>query len=418
MESSEYTFEGLLQSDGLSGEVAITVAKDAVQFVHPLDQLICFYSDIRSFAVKNYSLIIDSAFGQLRVSQMGDALEWLFDKLWERYNDAVQKALFVDGTPIVESRGEYCYEDAGGRSEGMAVVRLFENCICILPPNEGARRIPFCFLRDMKEENYSLRLAMDTGEWYTFKRIGGYIEGFVHQLTGCLQAMQRKAQQAVQEICGGLNSMEATALARLMREGVAAPIGELLAISPAYVKAVEAHIAQSRAAEPYAFFKKACDVQGVCVGLKRSEKPVSAQEEEAQPPMPMQAEDAMEAQPPASPYTIFIVASKASPTDGVAAVELAVPGEESAATFFYRYQDDWAAFRRMLNRAMEAVSFRREVIWLGEDALSKPENAHYRMAIARTEALRFLRGCFAGRAIHSSPEAWQRETAAKLTISN
>lgn len=429
MSAQQRNFEGTLQADNLSGEVAITVGKDALLFVGSLGQLTCFYSDIQAFSIENYVLVIDSTLGQLRVFKMGDALDWLFDSLWCAYNDAVQRALFVDGSALYESNGAYCYEDAGGRSEGLATIRLFDNCICILPPHEAARRIPFCFVEDIKEENYSLRLTLDTGEWYMFQKLGGYKEGFVYQLTLAMQAQQKKTQEALQEICAGLGSVELTAIARLMREGVSAPVDTLHALSPAFVEAIDKQISQSRAAAPYAFFKTICNPQDICVGIKKSEKESALPAENDQTPQKPDELPATTRQPSelpsgldeqgaseeSSPYVIFIAASKTgSAPDRVAAVELAIPEQSSAATFIYRYQGEWAVFGRKLNRAMEAVSFRREVIWLDEDALNKPEHAHYRMAIARTEALRFLRSCFAGRVIHSSPEAWQRDILHKF----
>lgn len=415
MSPQECSFEGSVQSKSLNGAAAITVAKDALLFDAPLDQLTCFYPDIYAFALKDYRLVIETAAGQVRVSMMGDALNWLFSALWDAYNDAVQRALLVDGAPLYESRGEYCYEDSGGSSEGTAVVRLFDNCVCVFPPDEGARRIPFCFLESMKEENYCLRLTLDTGEWYSFNKLGGYKEGFVYQLTQALQAQLKKTQQSLQEICGGMDSAELTATARLMREGVAAPISALGAISPACVGSIQALIAQSRAAQPYAFFKTLCDPDHLCVGIKKAERDTAGAPEEAGSPESEQDAEAP-AEEPAAPATVFIVASKpeAAGSGGVAAVELAVPQESFAATFIYRYQGEWAAFWRKLNHAMEAISFKREVIWLDTEALNKPENRHYRMALARVEALRFLRSCFVGRVIHNSPEAWGKAIEQKL----
>ena len=391
--STEHNFEGQLASESLNGGVTITVGPDALSFFSSFDQLACMYTDIRSFALVNYALVIDTEFGRLRLSQLGGELEWLHDKLWDAYNDAVQKSLFVDGASIYESHGDYRYEDSGGRSEGCAQVRLFGNCVCLFPPNEDARRVPFCFLREMQEENYSLRLTLDSGDNYTFVRIGGYKPGFVHQLTTALRAFQQKNQDNVREIGGSLNSAQVTTLARLMPEGVAAPVGEMDSIAPAFVSTLEGQIAQSRAAEPYVYFQELCGKAGLCVGIKPSS---GAGEPE---------------------YDIFIATAKEASEGGVAAVEFAMAGEETSATFFYRYEGAWTNFVRTLNRAMEAVNFRREIIWLREDALNKPENAHYRMAIRRTEALRFLRSCFSGRAIHSTPEAWRRETERLMGIS-
>jgi hypothetical protein len=62
-----------------------------------------------------------------------------------------------------------------------------------------------------------------------------------------------------------------------------------------------------------------------------------------------------------------------------------------------------------LNRALEAISFKREVIRLTDDELLKPEYAEYYMAAKRTASLQFIRKNFIGRLIHSSPEAWERK---------
>jgi hypothetical protein len=70
---------------------------------------------------------------------------------------------------------------------------------------------------------------------------------------------------------------------------------------------------------------------------------------------------------------------------------------------------DFEAFARQLNRALEAIAWGREVIRLTDDELRKPENADYYMAAKRTAALQFVRANFAGRVIHSSPEAWKKK---------
>ncbi len=407
MNAKEARFEGYLESQGFSGVVAITVTPDALLFAAPLDQIAVPYADIRGFAIDGYALPIDTEFGPLRVSRVGSEIEWLRDKLWEAYNDAVQKALFVDGAPVYQSRGEYRYEDADGRSTGIADIRLFGNCVLILPPNEEARRIPFCFARDLTEEGFALRLTLDTGETYSFEKLGGYVEGFAHQLKTLLTAFRRETQQTVLDLCPSLNAVQASAIARVMPEGAAASMGGLRAISPAFAQAVEKRIAQSRAAEAYAFFRGIYAPDEIFVGLMPWKTRAAAQNET---PSDESLADAREA----PNHAIFIAAPGPGAQGGVAAVELAIPGEDAAATFFYRYSGDWEAFRGHLNHAMEAVGFRREVIWIGKEALEKPENAPYRMAIRRTAALRFLRSCFAGRAMHNSADAWRKEVERRL----
>jgi hypothetical protein len=95
-----------------------------------------------------------------------------------------------------------------------------------------------------------------------------------------------------------------------------------------------------------------------------------------------------------------------SPDGQYAAVEFA---EADSATFVYRTGGNFTAFARQINRALEAIDWRREVIRLTDAELRKPENADCYMAAKRTAALQFVRANFAGRVIHSSPEAWKRK---------
>jgi len=72
---------------------------------------------------------------------------------------------------------------------------------------------------------------------------------------------------------------------------------------------------------------------------------------------------------------------------------------EKTATYLYIFMDK-RLFVYALEEAMEAVGTHRELIFLPEEELvQKPL---YRMAVARSGAVRFLRRCSAGRIIHSA----------------
>ncbi len=83
-----------------------------------------------------------------------------------------------------------------------------------------------------------------------------------------------------------------------------------------------------------------------------------------------------------------------------AAVELFT--DESAATYLYRFSDT-QLFSFRLEEAMEAVGSHREIIFLPDDQLR--EKPLYRMGVHRSEAVRFLRSCSAGRIIHTANHA-------------
>jgi hypothetical protein len=97
-----------------------------------------------------------------------------------------------------------------------------------------------------------------------------------------------------------------------------------------------------------------------------------------------------------------------SPNGRFAAVEFA---EADTATFVYKTGGSFPVFAARLNRALEAISFKREVIRLTDEELLAPEYADYYMAQKCTASLQFVRASFADRVIHSSADAWKRKLA-------
>ena len=83
---------------------------------------------------------------------------------------------------------------------------------------------------------------------------------------------------------------------------------------------------------------------------------------------------------------------------GCCAIEL-FTGDD-AATYLYRFTEPQEVFLRNLDEAMEAVGVHREIIFLDDQKLS--EKPLYRMAVARSEAVRYLRSRSAGRLIHNA----------------
>ena len=81
----------------------------------------------------------------------------------------------------------------------------------------------------------------------------------------------------------------------------------------------------------------------------------------------------------------------------------------SAATYVFRM--DGQNFREFLpafNESMLAVNFRREPVYLSDEALLEERHASYRYALLRCPALSGLRARFVGRAAHSGFNAWKR----------
>ncbi len=83
---------------------------------------------------------------------------------------------------------------------------------------------------------------------------------------------------------------------------------------------------------------------------------------------------------------------------GCCAVELFT--EDDSATYLYRFTESQEEFLYHVDEAMEAMGVHREIIYLTEEQLA--EKPLYRMSVARSDAVRFLRSKSAGRLIHNA----------------
>lgn len=378
-------FNGVVQSVHFNGEAVITLEEDSIVFDRAGKSLVIPYADIDGFSVQNYKVLINTETYSAVVSQMGRDTEVLREKLWDAYNARTLKAFFVQGEPQFEAQGEYKYADDGGQSQGVAKIKLYENCLCILPPSSDARRIPLCFMTEPVMMNFMIRMTLDTGEMYEVLRLGDHSKRLFELINNNMTKIHNNAVATAKAIDGMLNAGQASAIAWLVPDGAAAQTAELSAIAPSFVQASEARIAASRAVDTYSFFKEICQPDNLYTGIKTG---LSWTEEAAD--------------------IIWVTAVKAKPDGGVAAVELALGEEDSAATYIYKFKGGQTDFFKRLNHAMEAISFHREVISMPDSELKLDANALYAMAVKRTGALRFLRGCFAGRAIHRTLDSWKK----------
>ncbi|MBR0414844.1 MAG: hypothetical protein IJI67_07225 [Clostridia bacterium] len=76
---------------------------------------------------------------------------------------------------------------------------------------------------------------------------------------------------------------------------------------------------------------------------------------------------------------------------------------DDAATYLYRFEEPADLFFLKLQEATEAMGLHREIIYLPEEKIAA--NPLYRMAVARSEAVRFLRARSDGRLIHNAAHA-------------
>ena len=413
-------FEGYTECPLFSEECKITLEKDGLTIAGRFHQLPILYGEIRAIKAGEYRLELDTAGGGVAFSRMGPQLQWLSDKLTDAFNDAVAEALLAEGEPAMAARCEYMAKEGEVSHQGEAAVRLHEDCLLLLPPNENARRLPLCWLTGLDNKNFALELTLATGEHYTLTKMGRDLDELDRQLTAKLCDLREKTLEWHKKLAPSLGSMQAAASGSLMPLGRAAGFGKLGQMAPPLASALEEKLGGSRMADTFPWLRDLCGGEGLLLGAI----PAPEKAEGEQPAMAMPAgvelggmmnmtspsaeEGAQAEEAPAEPPPIlWLMAPDREKT--VAAVELALADNEAAATYLYRIEGGWEAFALLIDRALEAAGFQRETILLSEDKLALPEHIKDAMLLKRTPALQTLRRCFVGRAIHSSRERWRRD---------
>lgn len=403
------SFAGIVECPLFTENAKLTLDEDGLIILASFDQLSIPYGEITAIALTDYRVEIQTAGGMVSVSHLGQAAQWLYDKLYAAYNEAVLKALLVEGEHNFEAEGQYSAEENGQTRQGRAVIRLYADCLCLLPPGEGARRIPLCFLTAAEKDGFTLTLTLSTGERFTLSKLGQELDNLNRLLTAALRTLREQTLAWIRELAPNLSTMQATTAAKLMPLGTAASMEKLSTAAPLR-SALEQKIAESRMAQTYPWLHNLCGGHGLMVGAlppppENPEQPAMLPVAEAtHTALSGEPEQAEEAEP--KPILWMIAPDEER---RVAAVELALADGEAAATYLYRVEGEWESFARQIDRALEAAGFQRELILLPDEKLHTPEHLAASMLVRRTPALTLLRSCFMGRAIHSSHDRWRRD---------
>lgn len=364
----------------VNGDVKLMIDQDGLTVSGLFDVIDLPFADVTKLSLDGYVVTLETDAGVFALSRLGNWCQPFYDALCDAYNQAVLRALFVGGVPVLAGRGDYRFGEAGAALSGVAPVQVYEDCVVTLPPSLDARRVPLCFVTGLQQGDFQVTLGLDDGETYTYAKLGYDTEPFVQAISAGIRALRDKSLAMATEVDPSLTPAQGSQIAQLLPAGVAAPMGRLMAAAPSFGAALEARIAAGPAAQSYPVLAQMTDAASVWVGIKPGDT--------------------------TDDYLLWLIAP--SSDKQFAVVEFA---QDDAATFVYRTGGDFDGFAGRLNRALEAIAFHREAIWMTDDDLALAKNAAYRMAVRRTAALQFVRANYVGRAIHSGDQAWQAKLA-------
>lgn len=411
--------KGIVSSSSIDGEARLLISADAILIETDSRALSLSYADIIELKLLDYAVAVATNSDSFTLSHLGYDTEPFYEKAFAAYNAKVLESLFVSGTPLLETKGNYAYSEQGVSRSGAAVIQLYERCLVILPANLDARRIPLCFTTNIEAADYRIIYTLDNGDSYSISKIGYDFEPLERLSMAQLLCLRKQASEQVRCIDSSLSAQQAEAAAAQLVEGAAAPIGELNSISSSLTIAIEVQISHSRIAGYYQILKGLCDVSEMAFGFREDVAFAQRDEQLAQQDeLGIDTDDIgttidSDIGDTAAPYLIWLIAP--SKAGGVCAVEYAGAHQEAAATYIFEYAGEWGRLRRRLNHAMEAIGFRREVISLSDEQMRQPGYECYRMAIERNESLAYIRSCYCARIVHSSEESWGREIASRFS---
>lgn len=392
--------------------------------------IVCDLGDLDAVVVADWEIRLPLYTGRTIVlRQFGKSYETLVHDLADAYrNRSVQCMLLEDMSEIARFTANF--EVSGSQAaSGQAEIRLYKSNLAVLPNTSSGFQWRLADVDDVRLDSSTYEIALQAGtERLKFTRLAKRTEEFSSKLREAMNAIATQTAQALHGMFPFLDPDQLQRCASLLREGRSAHLEKLSAIHkliPATLakNAVDQDLkpyydklaALSREDTGYAGFKLIRPESG-------EERVITAQTEPGDDHS--EAPDA-DAAAPDTLYWFFFPLLR----PGTSALANVVAWEASSrsgrATYFFRLVDPAktalladtkqaaqtvdASIRR-LNTVLAMLNFRRRPIYLSDDELaSNPQFHRYAIAARRLPEVREVRASFLGRALHSSPEAWQAQ---------
>ena len=337
----------------------------------------------------------------------GSYYEQFLHNLVSKRNYQMQKnLLMLDKDYQKEFEASFEFTDSERRTikDGKAKIILYRNSLVVTPQEEDFFNINYCDIEkiDFEPGKFSLNILLDLGEKLTLTMMGGRFEELKSDIERLIEEMyQRTAEMLKEYFPKGVSEWTILQLSRVLKQGKATRKSEIEEISPdlwgvlqrIIFKRPDEESSQEPDEERKAAFDYLLSLAGpenTYIGIRES---FTSSEEELKP------------------IFWFLVAF---PKENAIASE--VTNEEGHATYFFRIKedgkpspDDVKRKVKEINRSMQALNFRRDVIRASDDEIKSDKFSRYRVALRKLPYLNRIRQDFIDRAIHTSEESWRKE---------
>ena len=346
---------------------------------------------------------------RLELRQFGPAFGRMSQELLAAWRERTVRCLLLeDLEEIARYEGVAAW---GGVEPTRSEIRIFKSNIAVLP-QEGMPaqwRLAEVDAIVFDETAYSIALASGA-ERLVLTKLAKKTDECLADLTGALGNLRQQSALALHKTFPFLNADQLQRLATLMPEGRSVRLTALAAIDPKLPDALIERAVDARLKPYFDALRSRAEGDSPMAGFKFVRKDEEEEPEAEGEEQPEEAAAAGEEEEEQPLFFWFFF-----PLRGGRAVAWEASTGSGRATYFFRLApgEQVDAAIAGLTRGLALVNFRREPVYLSDDALERqPKFRRYAIGRRKLADLRRLRGAMLGRAVHTSVEKWMEQVEA------
>ncbi len=431
-----------------SGACRLTIEDEALRVIPEKGQPLALdLGDIDAVSCGDYELSLKLYTGKtITLNQFGKTFQNLSHDFLEAYRNRLLQCLLLEDLEEIERFEGFVHLDSTDNTfSSPAQFRLYKSNLAILPETASGLHWRLSDFKsiDFDEAAYKLELRSET-ERLIITKLAKRTREFIDRLRSAMDDMSENSARILQGLFPFVSPDQFQTIAGLMKEGHSVAVSKIAAVHPKIEpvlieKAVDSSlkpcfdVLKKRMApdsDYFAGYKMIRPENENEAGRKSvvstdGENERSTTEEPGADPVAKtdseaDSEQNDEKQEQVLHWFFFPLATKPGPANVVAWEATTHSGR---ATYFFRINPDPAksgagieSTIHRLNLALVLLNFRREPIYLPDDALATQlRYRRYAIACRKLSVLRELRTSYIGRAIHKTPEDWQKQVDAILT---
>jgi len=408
--------------------------------------------DIDLFLPGEYELALTLYTGKkILLNQFAKTFQDLCHNLLEAYRKRLLQCLLLEDLEEITRFDGFVRLESPDRTFACpAEIRLYKSNLAILPGQATGMQLRLADIDAVNFDAATWTVTIESGnQKLVFTKLAKRTEEFNERLTTAILDLTQKGAETIHSMFPFLSPDDFQQAAVLMKEGRAVALPKLRSIHPMMEQALATNVVGAQlkpqfdvllkhvpGGNYYAGFKQIRKDEDQAAGEGRSQdseadedesstleaaggktaessgetKPGAAGTEEAEPMLhwfflPLAAK-------PGAGFPDNLVAWEATSHSGRATYFfLLVPPEQAALLGDPEKGPGLLESAiQQLNRAIVLLNFRREPIYLPDGSLQlQPRFRRYAIACRKLPELVRLRSSFLGRAIHTTPEAWQKQ---------